>query len=84
MVGRIPKTWNGCVCILPFLFLTFIYIKADPCLLLGGYEILGDILRIKAQLINLTAFETLFEFLGVNFNSPEFVNYPGSGFFILY
>jgi len=37
--------------------LTFIYIKADPCLL-GGYEILGDILRIKAQLINLTAFET--------------------------
>ncbi|KIM43842.1 hypothetical protein M413DRAFT_26133 [Hebeloma cylindrosporum] len=38
---------------------------------LRGYDILGDILRIKAQMINLTAFETLFEFLGVNFNSPE-------------
>ncbi|KAH9476097.1 Beige protein-like protein 1 [Psilocybe cubensis] len=38
---------------------------------LRGYEILGDILRTKAQLINLTAFETLFEFLGINFNSPE-------------
>jgi len=40
----------------------------------GGYEILGDILRSKAQLINLTAFEILFEFFGVNFNSPEFVS----------
>ncbi|KAF8184760.1 hypothetical protein BJ912DRAFT_973913 [Pholiota molesta] len=38
---------------------------------LRGYEILGDILRNKAHLINLTAFETLFEFLGVNFSSPE-------------
>ncbi|KAF8962103.1 beach-domain-containing protein [Flammula alnicola] len=38
---------------------------------LRGYEILADILSSKAQLINLTAFETLFEFLGINFNSPE-------------
>ncbi|PPQ94175.1 hypothetical protein CVT25_003811 [Psilocybe cyanescens] len=38
---------------------------------LRGYEILGDILRTKAHLVNLTAFETLFEFLGINFNSPE-------------
>jgi len=38
---------------------------------LGGYEVLADILRQKAHLINLTTFETLFEFLGVNFGSPE-------------
>ncbi|PPQ75051.1 hypothetical protein CVT24_010464 [Panaeolus cyanescens] len=38
---------------------------------LRGYEILGDILRSKATLINLTTFETLFEFLGINFNIPE-------------
>ncbi|KDR79337.1 hypothetical protein GALMADRAFT_223566 [Galerina marginata CBS 339.88] len=38
---------------------------------LRGYEILGDILRNKARLINLTAFETLFEFLGINFNITE-------------
>ncbi|KAF8885379.1 hypothetical protein CPB84DRAFT_1837906 [Gymnopilus junonius] len=38
---------------------------------LRGYEVLGGILRSKAHLVNLTAFETLFEFLGINFNSPE-------------
>ncbi|KAF8154493.1 hypothetical protein B0H34DRAFT_660452 [Crassisporium funariophilum] len=38
---------------------------------LRGYEILADILRAKAQSINLTAFETLFEFLGINFSTPE-------------
>jgi hypothetical protein len=37
---------------------------------------LADILRAKAQSINLTAFETLFEFLGMNFNIPEYVPYP--------
>jgi hypothetical protein len=37
----------------------------------GGYDILGAILHRKAHLINLTAFETLFEFLGLNFNVPE-------------
>jgi hypothetical protein len=34
---------------------------------------LAGILRGKAQAINLTAFETLFEFLGLNFSSPEYV-----------
>ncbi|KAG6916308.1 hypothetical protein DXG01_007465 [Tephrocybe rancida] len=36
-----------------------------------GYEILADILRSKAQLINVTGFETVFEFLGMNFRLPE-------------
>ncbi|KAL4258196.1 Beach-domain-containing protein [Pleurotus pulmonarius] len=36
-----------------------------------GYEILADILRQKSQLINMTSFETLFEFLGVNFKTPD-------------
>jgi len=36
-----------------------------------GYEILSAMLRSKATMINLTAFETIFEFLGVNFSSPE-------------
>ncbi|KAF9479125.1 beach-domain-containing protein [Pholiota conissans] len=38
---------------------------------LRGYEIIGEMLRTKARLINLTTFETLFEFLGINFSSPE-------------
>ncbi|KAF8882140.1 hypothetical protein BD779DRAFT_1544178 [Infundibulicybe gibba] len=38
---------------------------------LRGYDILADILREKSQLINMTGFETLFEFLGMNFKSPE-------------
>ncbi|KAF8635320.1 hypothetical protein AX17_003946 [Amanita inopinata Kibby_2008] len=38
---------------------------------LRGYDILAGILRTKTHLINLTSFETIFEFLGVNFNSPE-------------
>ena len=42
----------------------------------GGYEILADILRGKSQMINITGFETLFEFLGLNFRSPEFVLHP--------
>ena len=40
-------------------------------LALGGYEILADILRKKSDLINLTSFEILFEFLGLNFRTPE-------------
>ncbi|KAJ8689982.1 beige protein-like 1 [Pleurotus ostreatus] len=36
-----------------------------------GYEILADILRQKSQFINMTSFETLFEFLGVNFKTPD-------------
>ncbi|KAI0746713.1 beach-domain-containing protein [Daedaleopsis nitida] len=38
---------------------------------LRGYEILADILRKKCHLINMTGFETLFEFLGMNFRSPD-------------
>ncbi|KAF8233255.1 beach-domain-containing protein [Tricholoma matsutake] len=38
---------------------------------LRGYEILADILRGKTQMINISGFETLFEFLGLNFRSPE-------------
>ena len=36
-----------------------------------GYDILAEILRKKCQLINMTGFETMFEFLGMNFKSPE-------------
>lgn len=45
---------------------------------LGGYEILADILRHKSALINMTGFETLFEFLGLSFRSPEYVVQPSS------
>ncbi|KAK0186450.1 beach-domain-containing protein [Armillaria mellea] len=38
---------------------------------LRGYDILTDILRSKAQMINMTSFETIFEALGLNFRSPE-------------
>ncbi|KAF9531325.1 hypothetical protein CPB83DRAFT_848844 [Crepidotus variabilis] len=38
---------------------------------LRGYDILAAILHRKAGLINLTSYETLFEFLGLNFNAPE-------------
>jgi hypothetical protein len=42
----------------------------------GGYEILADILRGKSQMINISGFETLFEFLGLSFRSPEYVICP--------
>ncbi|KAG7440786.1 beach-domain-containing protein [Guyanagaster necrorhizus] len=38
---------------------------------LRGYELLPDILWSKAQQINMTSFETLFEALGLNFRLPE-------------
>ncbi|KAK0199746.1 beach-domain-containing protein [Desarmillaria ectypa] len=38
---------------------------------LRGYDILTDILRSKAEMINMTSFETIFEALGLNFRSPE-------------
>ena len=40
---------------------------------IGGYEILSEILRNKSALINMTSYETLFEFLGMNFKTPELV-----------
>ena len=58
---------------LSFLFLGQQLSELTPLSFVGGYEILADILRGKAQTINLTAFETLFEFLGLNFSSPEYV-----------
>ncbi|KAI5118373.1 hypothetical protein M0805_008701 [Coniferiporia weirii] len=38
---------------------------------LRAYEILALILRSKGQLINFTSFETLFEFLGLNFRTAD-------------
>ncbi|KAF9449865.1 beach-domain-containing protein [Macrolepiota fuliginosa MF-IS2] len=38
---------------------------------LRGYEILADVLRRKSQIINLTSFEVIFEFLGINPRTPE-------------
>ncbi|KXN83156.1 hypothetical protein AN958_01769 [Leucoagaricus sp. SymC.cos] len=38
---------------------------------LRGYEILADMLRRKSQHINLTSYEILFEFLGINPRNPE-------------
>ncbi|KZT70568.1 beach-domain-containing protein [Daedalea quercina L-15889] len=38
---------------------------------LRGYDILADLLRAKPDIINVTGFETLFEFLGLNFRSPD-------------
>lgn len=37
----------------------------------GGYDILGAMLKSKADVINMTSFETLFEFFGLRFGSPE-------------
>ncbi|KAH9069610.1 hypothetical protein EDB83DRAFT_2168957, partial [Lactarius deliciosus] len=36
-----------------------------------GYEILSDILRKTSELVNITSYEILFEFLGINFKTPE-------------
>jgi hypothetical protein len=44
--------------------------------------VLADILRTKSHMINMTSFETLFEFLGLNFRSPECViTCSSEGFF---
>ncbi|KAL0958994.1 hypothetical protein HGRIS_014308 [Hohenbuehelia grisea] len=45
--------------------------NSDSMERLRGYEILAHILRLKSHLVNMTSFETLFEFLGVNFRSPD-------------
>lgn len=36
-----------------------------------------EILRSKVELINMTSFETLFEAVGINFRSPEYVTLFG-------
>ncbi|KAI6121096.1 hypothetical protein F5141DRAFT_1210770 [Pisolithus sp. B1] len=38
---------------------------------IAGYDALASILRSKGLLINMTSFETLFEFLGLSFRSPD-------------
>ncbi|KAN0082499.1 hypothetical protein V8E55_008294 [Tylopilus felleus] len=38
---------------------------------IAGYDVLASILYQKSRLINMTAFEILFEFLGLNFRSPD-------------
>ncbi|KIM59893.1 hypothetical protein SCLCIDRAFT_1217340 [Scleroderma citrinum Foug A] len=38
---------------------------------ISGYDALASVLYTKGQLINVTSFETLFEFLGLNFRSPD-------------
>ncbi|KIJ62307.1 hypothetical protein HYDPIDRAFT_30564 [Hydnomerulius pinastri MD-312] len=38
---------------------------------IAGYDALASILRQKSRLINMTSFETLFEFLGLSFRSPD-------------
>lgn len=40
--------------------------------LLDGYDILASMLKARTHLINMTSFETLFEFLGLNFRTPEY------------
>ena len=47
------------------------YSKIHSFFFTGGYDILANILRGKSQIINMTGFETLFEFLGLNFRTPE-------------
>jgi hypothetical protein len=66
-IGRTRRKWNG-----------FVRVATTSALnalnnLSGGYEILMEILRDKCQLVNMTSFETLFEFLGLNFSSLECV-----------
>ena len=42
--------------------------------LTDGYDILASMLRTRSHLINMTSFETLFEFLGLNFRTPEYAS----------
>ena len=65
--GKTPRTWNACVSD----FATILHLHSPVST--DGYEILATILRTKSQLINVTTFETLFELIGMNFRSPEFV-----------
>lgn len=66
IVGRIRRTWS--VFVSSFAVVTLLY--AHICTP-GGYEVLAELLRSKSQYINMTGFETIFEFLGMNFRSPE-------------
>lgn len=37
----------------------------------GGYDILTGLLLHKSHLLNMSSFETIFEFLGIDFRSPK-------------
>ncbi|KAG1732883.1 uncharacterized protein EDB91DRAFT_1150772 [Suillus paluster] len=45
--------------------------NSDDIERLHGYDILASTLKSRGHLINMTSFETLFEFLGLNFRSPD-------------
>jgi hypothetical protein len=47
--------------------------NAEDAERLRAYDVLAGMLRTKAALINVTAFEILFELLGMNFRNPECV-----------
>lgn len=66
--GKTQTTWNASVSLTS---IEVLYQELTATL--GGYEILADMLRQKSQLINMTSFETLFEFFGLSFRSPEYV-----------
>jgi hypothetical protein len=79
IIGRIQKIWNVSVSAPQF---EDFGAPRTYCFI-GGYEILANILRTKSQMINMTGFETLFEFLGLNFRSPESVCSYGISQFVL-
>ena len=70
IAGRTQKIWSDFVSgrFIIFSCISMLTMRAE------GYDILAEILRKKCQLINMTGFETLFEFLGMNFKSPEYVS----------
>ncbi|KAG1874893.1 beach-domain-containing protein [Suillus subluteus] len=45
--------------------------NSDDMEKLHGYDVLASTLRARSHLINMTSFEILFEFLGLNFRSPD-------------
>ncbi|KAG2357108.1 hypothetical protein BDR07DRAFT_1421270 [Suillus spraguei] len=45
--------------------------NSDDMERLHGYDVLASTLRARSHLIDMTGFETLFEFLGLNFRSPD-------------
>ncbi|KAG1855169.1 hypothetical protein DFJ58DRAFT_716258 [Suillus subalutaceus] len=45
--------------------------NSDDMERLHGYDVLASTLRARSHLINMTSFEILFEFLGLNFRSPD-------------
>ncbi|KAG2346496.1 beach-domain-containing protein [Suillus weaverae] len=45
--------------------------NSDDMERLHGYDVLASMLRARSHLINMTSFETLFEFLGLDFRSPD-------------